>query len=59
MAVVCTVICPDGTVVNIRDDEYAGISPEEISRRQREITGLAEKILTNAEAEGQDHCSPE
>lgn len=49
MAVVCTVICPDGAVVNIHDDEYAGLDPEEMSRRQREIAELAEKILINAE----------
>lgn len=49
MAVVCTIVCPDGVLVNIHDDEYAGLSEEEISCRQRETAQLAEKILIDAE----------
>lgn len=49
MAVVCTIVCPDGVLVNIHDDEYAGLSAEEINRIQRETVRLAEKILVDAE----------
>lgn len=49
MAVVCTIVCSDGVLVNIHDDEYAGLSEEEINRRQRETAELAEKLLIDAE----------
>lgn len=49
MAVVCTILCSDGVLVNIHDDEYAGLSAEEMNRIQRETAELAEKLLINAE----------
>lgn len=49
MAVVCTIVCSEGVLVNIHDDEYAGLSEEKMNRIQREIVRLAEKILVDAE----------
>lgn len=49
MAVVKTVNCSNGVVVNIHDDLYAGITEEEMNRRIREIKEFAEKIVIDAE----------
>lgn len=49
MAVVMEMKASNGATVRIHDDAYAGISPEEMRRRQREVIETAKRITINAE----------
>lgn len=49
MAVVLEMKASNGATVRIHDDAYAGVSPEEMRRRQREIIETAKRITINAE----------
>lgn len=49
MAVVMEMKASNGATVRIHDDAYAGISPEEMRRRQREVIETAKRIAINAE----------
>ena len=49
MAVVMEMEASNGATVRIHDDAYAGISPEEMRRRQREVIETAKRIAINAE----------
>ena len=44
MAVVMEMKASNGATVRIHDDAYAGISPEEMRRRQREVIETAKRI---------------
>ncbi len=49
MAVVMEMKASNGATVRIHDDAYAGISPEEMRRRQQRIIECAKRITINAE----------
>lgn len=49
MAVVMEMKASNGATVRIHDDAYAGISPEEMRHRQREVIETAKRIAINAE----------
>ena len=49
MAVVMEMKASNGATVRIHDDAYAGISPEEMRRRQNEVFETAKRIVINAE----------
>ena len=49
MAVVLEMKASNGATVRIHDDAYAGISPEEMRKRQQALIECAKKITINAE----------
>ncbi|MEZ3454302.1 MAG: hypothetical protein K1W17_08025 [Oscillospiraceae bacterium] len=49
MAVVLEMKASNGATVRIHDDAYAGVSPEEMRRRQQRIIECAKRISINAE----------
>ena len=49
MAIVQNFKCSNGAEIYIHDDAYAGISEEEMQRRQRELLECAKKIMINEE----------
>ncbi|MDE6764107.1 MAG: hypothetical protein K2J73_10585 [Oscillospiraceae bacterium] len=49
MAVVLEMKASNGATVRIHDDAYAGISPEEMRKRQQALIECAKRITINAE----------
>lgn len=49
MAVVLEMKASNGATVRIHDDAYAGVSPEEMRKRQQAVIETAKRITINAE----------
>lgn len=49
MAVVLEIKASNGATVRIHDDAYAGVSPEEMRKRQQAVIETAKRITINAE----------
>lgn len=49
MAVVMEMKCSNGATVRIHDDAYAGISKEEMRRRQQEFINTAKELFIKNE----------